>query len=317
MAIYTDPNSNPQPYEEAMQTIPRYTGGPAIEKRQASRKFPLVVKSQSVQSTQQSKRESYYSRPKFFKKGRNYSTSTHIYGEIGSVNTSDESSMYISPGNLEPFLPPIVDHQITEKDLMLGNLDESITSYTSTDYLPSGSEEGSLSDEFDQDQNKEEEEDEEEEEMEEEDDEGEQGSNEYSLNEPSSWMGKSPATGQVKPQASDQEEPEPEYINTRLKMEAEGELYEAKYVNTRAAAATAAAIAAATANSKPLSTKSVPSRIKKKQRKNKHNKSLPMIVHQGQDENDEYTGLTPNTGNYTSVYVSVRHQTKQDTPEES
>ncbi len=318
---YAIPNSNaaPQPYEQA-QSMPRYSGGPAVDKIQASRKEgkftnlpPKFVQPQSVSShdkSRESKTESYYARPRFFRPGRISSTSTHIYGEIDPKNVefesdnTESSSMYVSPHQLEPFVPSAKGHQVTEKELMLGNIEED-------DSICSGSEEGSLSDEFDEYPGDEEEEEVGQEEawQEEEVEEETGGSVDYSLDEPSSWVNKSPATGQVNPLAA----LEPEYINTQRgapleeSEEPDHGTDEVRYINARAAAA------AAIASTKPHSIKSAPSRARKK-KKVKRNKSTPSFARQQDqgEKEEQYIGLTLETANYTSVYTSTHRHNPSD-----
>lgn len=207
-----------------------------------------------------------YSRPTFFKKERGFSTSTHAYGECGRSH-STSSSTYITPTQLEPFF----SQQITEEQLMLTSIEES-TGYTSSDFLPSDTEDGSYSGEAAYEEA------------------DSQASTERRLDEPDSWLGKSPATGQIG------NSEEPSYVNARqntLHLIEEG--HRASYVNTPAEVADP--------NATQISIKSAPNaRTKKKHKKVKRNKSTPS---HGQRDDDTYTGLVHETSNYTSVYAST------------
>lgn len=253
MAQYSAPQVHPMPlpYEKVSTSMPRYATEPVVtEKAQHSRAIAPHTAPESLafpepehasaepEVTADPETETYYSRPKFFKQGLNYSTSTHIYGECEPRNNSGSSSMYISPQNLEPFFAQDV-HEITEKELMLASIEES---YTSSDFLPSDTDDGSYDD----------------------DEEGEDVTD--SAESLGSGGGKSPATGQVKALGDSDEN---EYINARQALQegAQNTEFNPEYMNTEGSinqvSITSAPNMATTKKKKVKRNRSTPTRRKK------------------------------------------------------
>lgn len=320
--VFNDQESNielndlgpiPQPYEKVNNKLePRYTDGPAIEKRKKEKRaaqevlppsVPVpVAHSPPITETQLGKSNSaYYSRPKFYKKEYvrdiGLSTSTHYYGDLG-FDKSEDSTYYIDADNLEPFRSDWAKSQgnkvVTDKDLSLNedNLQSSLA-YTASE-LPSDLE-------YDTDEYTEEEVDEDEEEEEEEEE-----TNEHehrSLIEPEHLhqeLGKSPETGQSKAHKTDED---PYYINTNRHLV---EDVDSIYINTKRGkdGEMSPYVTSRTKESIRESTKRGPSgtKPKKKTRKLRRKKSSPAIA---EEEQQDYTSITRDTINYTSVYAST------------
>lgn len=315
MTQYTASEVHPMPYERVVSSMPRYSMEPGTKPNK--REWSPIISPNSAQGAREhagtehtgpeytaptyadpeqeeppdSDHDIYYSRLKFLKPGRGFSTSTHIYGDLGSHNTSASSS-YISPQQLEPFFSKSAE-EVTEKETGV----EESTGYTSSDYLPSGWEEGSYSDDIT-------------------DDEGcvaeSLAPTRQSLEELNSRIGKSPATGQMKGDSD-----EIEYINTRRELNdhreeiqegegAQGSEDEVKYMNTLHPGAAAmnmlrSAAATRTADINQTSIKSAPDISPKKQTR----RSTPT---QWKNGAATYTGLIHETCDYTSVYSNTLHR---------
>lgn len=309
----------PLPYERVLtnKAEPRYTGGPAIEKRKGKKKKAVLPqRAVPVPVTQTSPvpvsvahtppisespvgiQNSYYSRPKFYKKererGRRLSTSTHFYGDLG-FDQSEDSSLYISADSIEPFHHNWAklkrSQAVADKDE--GDLQSSLA-YTASELPEDGTDE---SYEY-TDEEVDEEEEEEEEEMENEHD-------HHSLIESEDWsqrLGKSPKTGQSKVYNKGTSH---HYVNTKGQRQVD----DVAYINTKRVKDGEISPYATSRTKKVIlqSTQGVPNtrRPKKKTRKVRKNKSSPAIVG---EEQQEYTSITRDTINYTSVYASTQHK---------
>lgn len=224
--------------------------------------FPVYVNTEPEDGD-----HTYYSRPKFFKQERGFSTSTHIYGECGS-SQSTSLPMYISPNQLEPFFSKD-GNQISDRELML----EESTGYTSSDYLPSDAENDPSM-------------------------QASQTLTERSLNEPSSWLEKSPATGQI------DNTKEHSYVNARHIPRAEGnEANESVYYVNTTPVGSVLTPHSGSAEINQMSIKSTPKPKPRKKKKLRRNHSTPAQGQRG--PNDTYTSLMHETSNYTSVYAST------------
>ena len=280
MDMYVPPeNTIPRPYERVSPVSPRYESSPASNDSLTASSVKTTPQPQ-VEVVQRDDDSVYYSRPKFFpSSAMTYSTSTHVYGDFGS----NESALYSSADNLEPYSPIASPKEVTEKELMLSVIEES-TEHNSD--CPSGSEEGSLL-ENDVD-----------------------NFTEYSIDDLSIEIetnGKTPETGEVT---------SVEYANVNHELDIPELLgketskeHEVQYVNTRMNPGEKSK-----SNPSNQSTKSAPSGSgKKKPKILKRNKSTRVSEESTRvSEESGYTSLARDTFNYTSVYVTtstIEHST--------
>lgn len=281
MTEYTAPQVKPQPYEVVKSY--RYAEEPrpstssphsAIEHTTFMQATPDIEPQYTEPFGTPEEDQNYYSRPMFYKKDRGFSTSTHIYGECS--RNSSSSSTYISPNQLEPFFSQKTQHA----ELMLAAIEES-AGHTTSDFLHSdSSEDGNYGNEARDKKT------------------SLPHLTRHSSDEAESWLGKSPATGQIGDRT------EHGYENTRRNVlqhieEGQEMEYQPKYQNTPVKPR----------NIAQISTKDVPNVPSKK--KVTQQRSAPVNRQRGGNTvkglrgDDTYTGLVHETSNYTSVYTST------------